>query len=155
MTESNNEQRISQNWQCDDILLGYTKSVYKEFGSFGTSNDSEYVRLHFDLKGNYEFTYKQLNQSFDLIGEHHNIMYSNGFEIEVQNKTLVIETFGIAFTKEKFLHFTHGANDNIKRFSENIVEGKSDLLSQSWGVLDFNIEQVIQQIITCNFGNTM
>jgi AraC family transcriptional regulator, transcriptional activator of the genes for pyochelin and ferripyochelin receptors len=150
MTKSN-IQITSQNWQCDDILLGYSKSIYTELGTFGTSNNTDLVRLHFGLKGNYAFTHKQLNQSFDLIGGHHNIMYSNGFEIEVQNKTLAIETFGIAFTKEKFLHFTKDANDHIKRFSENILEGKSDLLSKHWGVIDFNIEKAIQQIITCSY----
>ncbi len=155
MTKSNAANITIQKWECDDIELGYAKSVYTEFGSFGTVNDSESVRLHFGLKGNYEFTYKQLNQSFDLIGGHHNIMYSKGFEIEVQNKTLEIETFGIGFTKEKFIHFTQDANDNIKRFSENILLGKSDLLSKKWGVIDIAIEQVIQQIRNHNHSGEL
>jgi len=33
-------------------------------------------------------------------------MYSNGFDIEIENKTFEIETFGIQFTKELFVDFT-------------------------------------------------
>ncbi|MBK8882547.1 MAG: helix-turn-helix transcriptional regulator [Bacteroidales bacterium] len=80
-------------------------------------------------------------------------MYSNGFDIEIENKTFEIETFGIQFPKELFINLTQNANDQIKRFSENILLGKGDLLSQNWGAIDYSIEQVIRQIINCNYSN--
>jgi AraC-like DNA-binding protein len=130
-------------------------SSYQKLGKSATSNNTDLVRLHFGLKGNYEFSYKQLDKRFDLIGGHHNIMYSNGFDIEIENKTFEIETFGIQFSKELFIDFTQNANDQIKRFSENILLGKSNLLSQNWGAIDYSIEQVIRQIINCNYSTEL
>jgi AraC family transcriptional regulator, transcriptional activator of the genes for pyochelin and ferripyochelin receptors len=130
-------------------------SNYQKLGKSTTSNNTDLVRLHFGLKGNYGFSYKQLDKRFDLIGGHHNIMYSNGFDIEIENKTFEIETFGIQFPKELFVDFTQNANDQIKRFSENILLGKSDLLSQNWGAIDYSIEQVIRQIINCNYSTEL
>lgn len=152
MTKFTIDKSTIRHWNCDNIKLTHSISNYQKSGNFSTSNDTDLVRLHFGLKGNYEFTYKQLNKKFDLIGGHHNIIYSDGFEIEIKNKTFEIETFGIQFPKELFVDLTQNANDQIKRFSENILLGKSDILSQNWGAIDFSIEQVIRQIINCNYS---
>ncbi|MBK7711349.1 MAG: helix-turn-helix transcriptional regulator [Bacteroidales bacterium] len=153
MTKSNIDTSTTTNWFCDNIKLTHSISKYQKLGNFSISNNTDLIRLHFGLKGNYEFFYKQLDKSFDLIGGHHNIMYSNGFDIEIENKTFEIETFGIQFPKELFINLTQNANDQIKRFSENILLGKGDLLSQNWGAIDYSIEQVIRQIINCNYSN--
>lgn len=153
MTKSNIDTSTTTNWFCDNIKLTHSISKYQKLGKFSIRNNTDLIRLHFGLKGNYEFSYKQLDKSFDLIGGHHNIMYSNGFDIEVENKTFEIETFGIQFPKELFINLTQNANDQIKRFSENILLGKGDLLSQNWGAIDYSIEQVIRQIINCNYSN--
>jgi len=105
------------------------------------------VRLHFGMKGNYSFSYKQLNKSFDLIGGHHNIMYSKEFDMEMMNKTLEIETFGIQFPKERFIQYTQQASDSLQRFAEQILNGESVLLSDQWGAIDPSIQQVIHQMI--------
>jgi AraC family transcriptional activator of pyochelin receptor len=155
MTKSSIDSSTTTNWYCDNIKLTHSISNYQKLGNSTTSNNTDLVRLHFGMKGNYEFSYKQLNKRFDLIGGHHNIMYSNGFDIEIENKTFEIETFGIQFPKELFIDFTQNANDQIKRFSENILLGKSDLLSQNWGAIDYSIEQVIRQIINCNYSTEL
>jgi AraC family transcriptional activator of pyochelin receptor len=142
-------------WHCENIRLTHTKSNFQKLGKISASNNTDIVRLHFGLKGNYEFSYKQLNKSFDLIGGHHNVMYSNGFDIEIENKTFEIETFGIQFPKELFIDFTQNANDQIKRFSENILLGKSDLLSKNWGTIDYSIKNVISQIINYNYSDEL
>ncbi|HEX9512207.1 MAG TPA: AraC family transcriptional regulator [Puia sp.] len=138
-------------WQCDGIRLGHALSKSKDYTQFSAGNQDDVVRMHFGLKGNYSFFYKQLNQSFDLIGSHHNIMYSQGFDMVVQNKTLEVETFGIQFPKELFIAFTQNASDLLKRFSEDILKGKNVLLSPNWAAIDSPIEQVIQQIIHCKY----
>ena len=155
MTKSSIDSSTTTNWYCDNIKLTHSISNYQKLGNSTTSNNTDLVRLHFGMKGNYEFSYKQLNKRFDLIGGHHNIMYSNGFDIEIENKTFEIETFGIQFPKSLFIDFTQNANDQIKRFSENILLGKSDLLSQNWGAIDYSIEQVIRQIINCNYSTEL
>src|SRR5258708_4710016 len=136
-------------WQCDDIRLGHAVSTFRKQVSFPASSKSDVVRMHFGLKGNYCFSYQQLNRSFDLIGGHHNIMYSPDFDIVIENKTLTLETFGIQFPKALFIQFTANASDALKRFAQDIMEGKSVMLAEHWGAIDPPIQQAIQQIIHC------
>ncbi|RAV99006.1 helix-turn-helix domain-containing protein [Pseudochryseolinea flava] len=134
-------------WMCDDIKLGHGITRWNTFGSFDASNQNDVVRLHFGLKGDYTFTYHQLGKKYDLIGGHHNIMYSKGFDMTVENKTLEIETFGVQFPKETFIQFTQNSNDLLKRFTEQLIQEQSVILSDHWGVIDASIEQVILQVI--------
>jgi AraC family transcriptional regulator, transcriptional activator of the genes for pyochelin and ferripyochelin receptors len=134
-------------WMCDDIKLGHGVTRWNKFGSFTASNQNDVVRLHFGMKGDYTFTYHQLATKYELMGGHHNIMYSNGFDMTVENKTLEIETFGVQFPKDVFIQFTQNANDLLKRFTEQMIQGESVILSDQWGVIDSNIEQVILQVI--------
>jgi AraC family transcriptional regulator, transcriptional activator of the genes for pyochelin and ferripyochelin receptors len=138
-------------WNCDNILLGYTVSKFNDFVDFPASSPTDVVRLHFGLRGNYSFSYQQLNRSFDLIGSHHNIMWSNGFDMVMQNKTLEIETFGIQFPKDLFVQYTQHAGDQLKRFTEAIMNGNNVLFSERWGAIDPPTQLVIQQIIHCNY----
>jgi AraC-like DNA-binding protein len=138
-------------WQCDDIRLGHAISTFKELTSFSASSETDVVRFHFGLKGNYSFTYKQLNQTFDLIGGHHNIMYSKGFDMVVYNRTLEIETFGIQFPANLFVQFTQQGNEPLKRFAQQVIDGKNAMLSEHWGAIDSPIQHVIQQVIHCKY----
>lgn len=138
-------------WYSDDIRLTHTISDYYKPDPLHTSVDNDVVRLHFGIKGDYAFSYKQLNRSFDLVGGHHNIMYSDGFEIEVQPKTPEIETFGIQFPKSLFIEFTQTGNDGLQRFCEHILAGRHALLSENWGPIDPATQAVIGQIMQCRF----
>lgn len=144
---------IGTSWQCDDILLGHAVSRFTEPSGFrAKSSDIDIVRMHFGLKGDYMFTYNQLGKTFDLIGGHHNIMYSKEFEMTVHAKTLEIETFGIQFPKETFIRYTQHSSDTLKRFSEAIIAGKSAILTEKWGTIDSSIQQVIRQMLHCKYA---
>lgn len=143
--------RDSTLWNFEGIKMGHAVSKFTELLSFTGSSEADVVRLHFGMKGDYRFSYKQLGQSFDLIGGHHNIMYSRGFDIEIENKTLEIETFGVQFPKELFIKYTGEASDALKEFSEDIILGRNVLLSRHWGAIDSAIQQVLQQIIGCKY----
>ncbi len=138
-------------WHCGDIILGHAVVRFRELTSFTGGNQLDVVRFHFGLKGDYRFYYKQLDRSYDLVGGHHNIMYSSDFEIEVFNKTPELETFGIQFPRQQFIQFTENANEPLKRFAAHIMAGKSAMLSENWGAIDSPIQQVIQQIIHCKY----
>ncbi len=142
-------------WNFNDIKMGHAISKFKTLTGTPASNNNDVVRMHFGLKGDYSFTYKQLNKCFDLIGGHHNIMYSNGFDMVVKNKTLELEIFGVQFPKELFIGFTENASDSLKRFSENIINGKNVILTDTWGSIDISIQQVIRQIINCKFAGEL
>ena len=142
-------------WNIDGIKVGHSRSIFSEYFSFPSSNKNDVVRMHFGIKGNYSFSYKQLDKTFDLIGGHHNMMYSSEFDMVVTNKTLELETFGVQFPKEIFIQFTQNASDSLKRFSEDIINGKSTILSENWGTIDSPIQQVIQQIIHCKYSENL
>ncbi|MCF0063020.1 AraC family transcriptional regulator [Dyadobacter chenwenxiniae] len=142
-------------WQCDGIRIGHAVSKFTELSSFSSSSKTDVVRMHFGMRGNYSFDYKQLNKTFDLIGGHHNMMYSHDFDMVVNNKTLELETFGIQFPKDLFIRFTAHSSESLSRFCENIGEGRSAILSDKWGTIDSPIQQVIQQIIHCKYADDL
>jgi len=90
-----------------------------------------------------------------LIGGHHNIMYSPEFDMTVENRTLELETFGIQFPRETFLKFTHNASDLLKRFGDQVAGGRPVLLSDQWGAVDPQIQQVVRQIINNHYSGDL
>jgi len=128
--------------------MGHAISRFHTLTSFNASSaNTDMVRLHIGLKGNYSFRYQQLDTTFDLIGGHHNILYSKDFDMTVENRTLELETFGVQFPKETFLRFTQNSTDLLKRFAEKIIKDKSVLLTDQWGAVDPPIQQVVDQVL--------
>jgi AraC family transcriptional activator of pyochelin receptor len=146
--ETDTGTRDSLSWEVDGIRMGHAISKFRTLTEFtATSAMTDVVRLHVGLSGNYSFRYRQLDTTFDLIGGHHNILYSKDFEMTVYNRTLELETFGVQFPRETFLRFTANATDLLKRFSERIINGQPVILTDDWGAVDPAIHQVIDQII--------
>ncbi|MFT3826671.1 MAG: AraC family transcriptional regulator [Chitinophagaceae bacterium] len=142
-------------WQCDNIRLGHAVSKFNGHISHAASNHNDVVRLHFGLKGDYRFYYKQLDRSFDLLGGHHNIMYSPEFDIVIENKTPEIETFGIQFPSDLFIQFTQNGNDTLKRFADDILNKRAVILSNQWGAIEHPIQQAIEQIIYSKYAGDL
>ena len=113
------------------------------------------VRLHFGLSGDYDFKYKQLNSEFSFTGHHNNIIYSDGLEIEVFNKSKRIETFGINFSTESFINIAQNGTNSLKRFSEKVLSKESAILSDNWRPNNFKIQTVINEIINCSYTNEL
>jgi AraC family transcriptional activator of pyochelin receptor len=151
-----NGSRDSTTWEFDGIRMGHAISRFEKcIGFKAKSEQVDMVRLHIGLKGNYSFYHEQLDSSFHLIGGHHNMMYSNDFNMEVQNRTLEMETFGIQFPRKMFIQFTQGASDQIQHFSRQILEGKTALFSEHWGAVDPSIQEVIYQIINSRYSGDL
>ncbi len=149
------KNRISKSWELDKIHISHNVIEYASKGKQLSKNDSEYVRLHFGLQGTYDFTFAQLNSSYSLSGHHNNIMYSDGLEIEVSNKSDRIETFGINFTTESFIEIGQNGNETLKRFTDKVVNKKNAIFSKNWRTNDFKIQQVINEIINCTYKDEL
>ena len=135
-------------WEVDGIRMGHAVSKFRDLTSFqAVSQETDVVRLHLGLKGNYSFHYQQLDTTFHLIGGHQNILYSKEFGMTVENRTLELETFGIQFPRQTFLKFTENASDLLKRFGDQIMNGETTMLSTEWGAIDPAMQQVIDQVI--------
>lgn len=128
---------------------------YHSFGSQRAANPEEYVRLHFGLKGRYEFHCKQLNASFDLCGHHNNILYSDRLDLLVNNKSKRIETFGIDFSTEAFVQIAQQGNEPLKRFADKVLRRENALLAPVWKTSNIKIQQVIHDILHCSFGEEL
>lgn len=148
MNKSDNiENRVSKVWNLDKISISHNIIDYKNIGRIKSVNNSDLVRLHFGLQGSYQFNYSQLGSSFDLTGSHNNLMYSDGFEIEVENKSKRIETFGINFTTESFIEIAQNGNEPLKRFVDKVLRNENSILSNQWKTNNFKIQQVINEIL--------
>lgn len=152
---TNIEKLTSKSWELDKIHISHNIVDYNSLGVNTSKNDTEYVRLHFGLQGAYDFKFAQLNSSFQLSGHHNNIMYSNGLEIEVENKTERIETFGINFTTESFVEIAKNGNEPLKRLSEKVMNQENAILSPDWKTNNFKIQSVISEIIHCPYSEEL
>jgi AraC family transcriptional regulator, transcriptional activator of the genes for pyochelin and ferripyochelin receptors len=138
-------------WTFDNIRAGHAVTTFKGLTSFSAGSPADVVRLHFGLRGDYNFSCRQLKRSFSLVGGHHNILYSDGFDMEVSNLTPEVETFGIQFPRELFIQFTQNATELLKRFSERIIAGKEAVLTENWGALNPSITHAIRQVKSCRY----
>lgn len=139
-------------WELNQINIKHSLVNYHDLASQKVSNNNNVVRLHFGLHGNYNFTYNALNTSFELRGEHNNILYSDGLEMTVYNKSKQIETFGIEFETNMFINIAQNGNDALKKLAEDVSSKKSSILSPIWRPNNFKIQQVIQEIIHCPYN---
>lgn len=156
MNQSSNIEKItSKSWELDKIHISHNVIEYDSCGINKSKNNKEYVRLHFGLQGSYDFKFAQLNSSFQLSGHHNNIMYSNGLDIEVENKTERIETFGINFTAESFVEIAQNGNEPLKRLAEKVMNRENSILSSEWKTNNFKIQSVINEIIHCQYSNEL
>ena len=159
---TNNMKRTFENgiitnksWELDKISISHNVIDYNSFGSQVSKNETEFVRLHFGLSGNYDFNYQQLNSSFKLHGQHNNIIYSNGLEMEVFNKSKRIETFGINFTTDFFINIAQNGNTSLKKLAEKVINKENAILSNEWRPNNFKIRQVINEILFCKYTNEL
>lgn len=153
MPETQNNS--SQIWELNGIKMGYATTKFDSCASHSTSREDEVVRIHFGLRGDYQFRHHQLQKSFDLIGGHHNMMYSKGFGMTFENKSPEIDTFGIQMPPETFLELAMDSNPSLEAFAAQIEKGLPCILSENWGSLNLEMEKVIQQVKTCRFSGQM
>lgn len=145
----------NKSWELENISISHNIVDYNSFETHSYKNDSKSVRLHFGLSGNYNFNFKQLNSSFVLTGHHNNIIYSDGLEMELSNKSKRIETFGIDFTTEFFINIAQNGNDSLKRLAEKVINKENAILSNEWKPNNFKIHQVINEIIYCQYTDAL
>ncbi|WP_025742012.1 helix-turn-helix domain-containing protein [Aquimarina pacifica] len=150
-----NTQIASKKWELENIILSHNIIDYTSFDSQSSNNDTEYVRLHFGLSGEYDFDYKELNSSFSFTGHHNNIMYSKGLTIDIHNKSKRIETFGINFTPETFANIAQNGPDTLKRFTEKVLAKENTILSKEWRPNTFRMQSVINEILHCHYTDEL
>lgn len=142
-------------WEYESLQLVHVRSRFQDLISYPASNQDDAVRLHFGLRGQHDFSHLQLKRTFKQVGGQQNILYSQNFDIEVQNKSLEIETFGIRFSVDQFVHYTAAASPELQRFADRILQGKGALLSQSFRPITAPMHAAIQSVLRCGYTGEM
>ncbi|WP_103070148.1 helix-turn-helix domain-containing protein [Aquimarina sediminis] len=145
----------NKSWEIENISISHNIVDYTSFGKNVSKNDKKLVRLHFGLSGSYDFKCKQLNSEFTFTGHHNNILYSDGLEIEVFNKSKRIETFGVNFSSDFFVDIAQNGTDALKRFSEKVLNNQNAIFSDQWKPNNFKIQSVINEILNCSYTHEL
>jgi AraC-like DNA-binding protein len=149
---TNIAKRTSNLWKLNKLQISHNIIDYNSLGLNTSKNETEFVRLHFGLQGAYDFKFTQLNASYQLSGHHNNILYSDGLEIAVGNKSKRIETFGINFNTDFFIEIAQNGNESLKRLAEKVINKENAILSPEWKTNNFKIQSVINEIIHCPYS---
>lgn len=140
--------KLSKVWEFNSIKMGYAVTSYPQLNAkYSAANNNDTVRLHMGLKGDYAFKYDNLGKTYDLIGGHHNIMYSEGIKLELENKSLEVETFGIEFPKDIFVDLVEDEDLKLPSFCTQVSSGQSAIFSENWGSITATIQTTIDEII--------
>jgi len=150
-----NGNSVVSKWVLDEIDIVHVDSAFNAPSVFSAQRQDEMVRMHYGLNGDYNFSHRQLDKSFSGVGGRQNIMFSKGFQIEVESLTPKLETFGIRFTKELFVRLAEEATAPLQRFCDAILAGKSTLLSEQWPLIGQSTRRAIQEIQHCRYTGQM
>lgn len=150
-----NSEMLVSTWNIEGAYLTHHQIDYHDFSWHHAQSDAEEVQMHFGLKGNYKFNHAQLKSSFQLKGEHNNLLYSKGMEMNIFNQSKQIETFGLHFTPATFLEIAQKGSDGLKRFAAKVLKGESVILSNHWQPNNYKIRQVIQEILHCPYTDPL
>nr|WP_231389097.1 MULTISPECIES: AraC family transcriptional regulator [unclassified Aquimarina] len=82
-------------------------------------------------------------------------MYSKGIEIEVSNKSKRIETFGVNFNTDFFIHIAQNGNESLKKLADKVILNENAILSNEWRPNNFKIQQVINEILYAQYTNEL
>lgn len=141
--------------QVEDILLTHSKVMCPDRRSVHVGNNNDRVRLHFNLIGGYDFHYSQIDRSFKIDGQRHNIMYSQGIDLHIENHDLNVETFGIQFPLEFFDRMGVPITGSLKKFIDHSAAGNNTIYKESWPLMTPKMLTIIDEIINCKYNDSL
>jgi AraC family transcriptional activator of pyochelin receptor len=138
-------------WYFDGIRMGYSNWHYKDQLEMDWKGDLDMVTLYFSMKGKTIIRNKNIKHPFELGKFQHNLFYSQTCEGTLKNDELFVNIFMIQFNKDIFLRLTQDANEVLKRFGGNVMEGKTVALCDQSLFMDINMLNVINAIVNCKY----
>ena len=139
-------------WQLEGIGMKYFDVRSQVSFAANHQHDYDVVHLHFNLSGRSSI-FNHLYQGADTFGNmQHNMNYANGFNGITQYDDGSNKTFFIQFTKEAFLKLTQNTSEKLMRFGEKVLEGKASKISESNGLIDVQMHNIINSIINCQYS---
>lgn len=140
-----------QQWYFDGIRMGYNNWHYKDQVEMAWRGDLDMVTLYFNMKGTTTINNPHFDKPFELGKYQHNLFYSQTGEGTLKNEDLHVNSFLVQFTKNAFIRITEDANDVLKRFGEEVLEGRTVALSPDSLFMDINMLNGINAIVDCKY----
>jgi len=144
-----------QQWYFDGIRMGYSNWHYKHNVEMEWKGDLDMVTLYFNMKGKTTIGNKHFQKPFELGKYQHNLFYSQNGEGTLKNDDLHVNTFMIQFNPDAFLRLTQDANDILKRFGDDVINGKTVALSEDSLYMDVNMISAINAIVGCKYQESL
>jgi len=138
-------------WYFNGIRMGHHNWYYKERMDMEWKADLDMVTLYFNMRGKTTIANKNSDKPFELGKYQHNLFYSQTGEGTIKNDDLYLDTFMIQFDKGAFLRLTEDANETLKRFGGDVLEGKTTSLSNDSLFMDLNMLNAINAIVNCKY----
>ena len=144
-----------QQWYFNGIRMGYNNWQYKDRVEMEWKGDLDMVTLYFNMRGKTTIGNKQFDKPFELGKYQHNLFYSQTGEGTLKNDDLHLNTFMIQFNKDAFIRLTQDANEILKRFGNNVLEGETVALSNESLYMDINMINAINSIVSCKYQDDL
>lgn len=142
-------------WCIEGIRILYTKALLNSPGILEWSGDTEMVTQFFNLKGQLSVINGKNLQLPVLYSNQHTIFYSNGAQGQLKIEELEIKWLVVQLTRNTFLKLSNTSNPDLKRFADAVSERKPAVFSDVNLPVDFEIQNCINQIIHCPYGDEL
>lgn len=143
----------SEQWAFDDITIVRQrwKCKGKARNAVLWNHDFDGVYTDYLLSGQQTATNNRWAEPLVMTGQQHSVSYTQGYEGATWSDTPQSDMVMFKIGKPTWLQLTNDSNDTLQRFADNILEGRSMLLSAHNLPLNQNMNMVIRQILDCHF----
>lgn len=143
----------SQKWEFDGITIFRQRWMCegKERNAVLWNHDFDGVYTDYSLSGQQTATNNRWREPLIMAGQQHSVSYTHGYDGATWSDTPQSEMLMFKIGKPTWLQLTNDSNDTLQRFADNILEGRSMLLSKQNLPLNQSMNTVIRQILDCHF----
>jgi AraC family transcriptional regulator, transcriptional activator of the genes for pyochelin and ferripyochelin receptors len=136
-----------EEWLFDGIRMSYSEIRLNEAFEMDWKGDLETITMYFNLKGGITLGANGMQSTFALKSNEHNMFYGSEAEGKIKFEELVNRSFMIQMTTAAFLRITSDSNDQMKFFSDAVLQKKPVALSQQNLNIDLNIQNGINAVL--------
>lgn len=142
-------------WNIDGICISYTEAKFNKPALLDWNGDAEMITLYFNLQGKMSIADISDKISIELYSNQHNIIYSSEAKGQLKVDELRMRSFMVQLSKSAFSRVSSNVGGELKHFADTVVKGEPAVFSAINLPVDFEIQNCINQIIYCPYGDEL
>lgn len=142
-------------WNIDGIYISYTEAQFNKPAILDWMGDAEMITLYFNLQGKMSIAEMNKRISIELYSNQHNIIYSREAKGQLKVDELKMKSFMVQLSKAAFFGISNNVGGGLKYFADNVAKGEPTVFSAINLPIDFEIQNCINQIIYCPYGDEL